>query len=702
MNAKADSASMKFFIKISIFLLFFLSSVFASAQTDSSKIKEVDKLITKEGKFFSSDIDSTSYYGLKAFHKAESINYADGIVNSLYGVIWTFAQKGKIDSSKKYFDIAEKVAIRHNKIKELVNLYNIIGITYDNIKEYDKAFFYYKKSLEYAKKLDFKAGLINAYINLAGVYFSVHDYEKETEFFLKALELAKQNKDSVSIGYIYNNLAEDYSTAHNYSKAGKYYLEAEKMLRNADDLYAYSYVLTNIADNYLKSGKYDLALEYINKSIKQTGKKLGVDFYFGETLVKAEILQKEQKYKESERLLNGLRKLISDNIEKNYIARLNYLSAYNYFKQNRFVKSRKLLKKVLSFPITDKTLPWLVKASRLLERIFVKEGDYRTALIFFNKYKTLSDSLNSLIAEKSRIDFEKQQKLHLAEAEVNSLQKDRKIYQLELKRKNELQVFLFVGGGLVILILMLVLYYTKKIRTKNKELERLNETKEQMLKIFSHDLKNSLGAIINFSSLLVNELDDLEPDEIKFMANEINFSANASNVLMTNLLNWILVSNDELPFTIEKENLCEIAAQVVGRTKPLLRGKNLTIEMNCEREIFVYADMNSVELIIRNLLSNAIKFSRENGEIIISVSEEGNRARVSVRDFGVGMTPEQIEKIINSECHESSVGTKKEKGTGLGLNLVKTFVAKNKGEFNVTSKLGEGSEFSFTLPIAEK
>ncbi len=108
---------MEFFIKISFFLLFFFSSVFASAQKDSSKIKEVDNFVTKEGEFFSSDIDSTAYYGLKAFHEAESINYTDGIVNSLYGLIWTFAQKGKIDSSKKYFDIAEKIAIRYNKIK---------------------------------------------------------------------------------------------------------------------------------------------------------------------------------------------------------------------------------------------------------------------------------------------------------------------------------------------------------------------------------------------------------------------------------------------------------------------------------------------------------------------------------------------------------------------------------------------------------
>ncbi len=693
---------MEFFIKISFFLLFFFSSVFASAQKDSSKIKEVDNFVTKEGEFFSSDIDSTAYYGLKAFHEAESINYTDGIVNSLYGLIWTFAQKGKIDSSKKYFDIAEKIAIRYNKIKELVNLYNIIGITYDNIKEYDKAFFYYKKSLEYAEKSGFNAGLINAYINLAGVYFSVHNYEKETEFYLKALELAKQDKDSVSIGYIYNNLAEDYSVARNYSKAGKYYLEAEKMLKNADDLYAYSYVLTNIADNYLKSGKYDLALKYINKSIKQSGKKLSMDFYFGETLVKAEILQNIKKYKESEKLLKRLRKLISDNIEKNLLARLNYLLAYNFFKQNRFIKSRELLNNVLSFPTIDKTLPWLVKASRLLGEIFVKEGDYKTALIFFDKYKTFSDSLNSLIAEKSRIDFDNQQKLHLAEAEVNSLQKDRKIYQLELKRKNQLQVFLFVGGGLVILILLLVLYYTKKIRAKNKELERLNKTKEQMLKIFSHDLKNSLGAIISFSSLLVNELDELEPDEIKFTANEINFSANASNVLMTNLLNWILVSNDELPFTTERENLCEIVTEVAGRIKPLLKGKNLTLDVHCEKEIFVLADKNSVELIIRNLLSNAIKFSHEKGEIRISVLVNDKKAKVTVKDSGVGMTSEQLEKIMKTESHDSSVGTNKEKGTGLGLNLVKTFVAKNNGEFNVTSKLGKGSEFSFTLPIAEK
>ena len=692
---------MKFFLKISIVSIFLFSVIFADTQPDSIKIKEVNKLISKEGKFVSSNIDSATFYGLKAFQKAKRADYPEGIVNSLYGLIWTLSQKGEIDSSIKYFNYAEQVAISHKMNKELVNLYNVIGIAYDNKKEFDKAFFYYNKSLNEAKKINFHAGLINAYINLAGVYFSVHEYEKEAKYFIKALELAKQDKDSVSIGYIYNNLAEDYSYAHNYSKAGKYYLEAEKMLRNANDLYAYSYVLTNISDNYLKAGKYNSALEYINKSLKLSGKKLGLDFYFGEMLVKGEILQKLKRFRESAKLLKNLRKLIGKEIEKEYVARLNYLTAYNYFKENRFDKSKKLLDKVLKFKIDDQTLPWLVKASKLEEEIFFKEGDYTTAIRYFKKYKSLSDSLNSLIAVKNKIDFENLQKLKVAEAEVSSLQKDRKIYQLELKRKNELQFFFFAGGGLIILILLLVLYYSKKINAKNKELERLNKTKEQMLKIFSHDLKNSLGAIINFSSLLVNELDELEPDEIKFMVNEVNFSANASNTLMTNLLNWILVSNDELPFTTGRENLCEIVSEVACSTKPLLKGKNLTLDVQCEKEIFVLADKNSVELIIRNLLSNAIKFSPKKGKIKISVSAEDKKARILVKDSGVGMTPEQIQKILITEGHESSVGTNMEKGTGLGLNLVKTFVRKNRGEFNVVSKLGEGSEFSFTLPLVE-
>ncbi len=692
---------MKFIIKISLIIFFISPSFFAFAQTDSTKIKEINNLIDKESEFFSTDMDSLYYWGKMALRKSLRYNYDIGIYKSSYGLAWKFAQDPELDSVKKYFNIAEKIALKNNFSKELINLYNILGIAYFNNKEYDKAFFYYRKSLTQAKKLNYKECLINAYINIAETYFSVHDYEKEIQSYLLGLELSKKENDSISVGYIYNNLGEDYRTIENYSKAKKYFLKAAKILKNSKDLYAYSYVLSNSADNYFRIGQSDSAQIYINRAINISGQKLGVDFYFGEVLVKAEILQKLKKYKEAENLLNGLRKLVHYNIEKNYLAKLNYLLAYNYYKRNQITKARKLLGKVLSFKIDDDTLPWLVKASRLLEQIYFNRKDYKTALFFFKKYKILNDSLNSLIADKAKIDFENMQKIHLSEDEICSLQKDKKIYRLELKRKNELQLFAIIAVVLILVILLLVLYYTKKIRSKNKELKRLNETKEQMLKIFSHDLKNSLGAIINFTTLLSNEWEDLEPNEMKFIINEINISANASNSLMTNLLNWILVSNDELPFSVQRENLCEIIAQVVGISKPLLKGKRLNVEVKCEKEIFVLADKNSVELIIRNLISNAIKFSREDGEIIISVSAEGSYAKISVRDFGVGMTSEQIEKIMKTDSRESSTGTKKEKGTGLGLNLVKTFIHKNKGEFYVKSNLGKGSQFTFTLPISD-
>jgi two-component system, sensor histidine kinase and response regulator len=115
----------------------------------------------------------------------------------------------------------------------------------------------------------------------------------------------------------------------------------------------------------------------------------------------------------------------------------------------------------------------------------------------------------------------------------------------------------------------------------------------------------------------------------------------------------------------------------------------------------VSADGDQIQLILRNLLHNAIKFSKPSHSIYITATREADFCQVSIRDFGIGMSTDEINAIMESTRHFSKVGTLQEKGTGLGLLLCKEFIKLNGGELKITSTINEGTKVTFTLPLAD-
>jgi signal transduction histidine kinase len=115
----------------------------------------------------------------------------------------------------------------------------------------------------------------------------------------------------------------------------------------------------------------------------------------------------------------------------------------------------------------------------------------------------------------------------------------------------------------------------------------------------------------------------------------------------------------------------------------------------------VFADLNSINTVIRNIISNALKFTYPGGKITVSAREQDDFALVCVEDTGMGMNEETKSKLFRIDVHHTSLGTNQEKGTGLGLIICKEFVEANGGKIWVESEEGKGSKFFFTVPLAK-
>jgi signal transduction histidine kinase len=128
------------------------------------------------------------------------------------------------------------------------------------------------------------------------------------------------------------------------------------------------------------------------------------------------------------------------------------------------------------------------------------------------------------------------------------------------------------------------------------------------------------------------------------------------------------------------------------------KAKNLTLVSSISDTTTVFADKNMLDTVIRNLVSNAIKFTPVNGKVEILSEEKDGEVEITISDTGVGISPEDIEKLFRVDISHTTIGTGEEKGTGLGLILCKEFVEKNGGRIWVESEVGKGSQFHIRLP----
>lgn len=237
-----------------------------------------------------------------------------------------------------------------------------------------------------------------------------------------------------------------------------------------------------------------------------------------------------------------------------------------------------------------------------------------------------------------------------------------------------------------------------EIKLKNEELTNLNATKDKFFSIIAHDLKSPFNSIIGFSSLLTRHVNEGDLEGIRRYATIIQDSSQQALDLLMNLLEWSRSQIGRMEFTPEEADISALISQSVGVLIGAAQQKQIAIHKQMPASLVAWADKAMINAILRNFISNAIKFTNPGGTIVISAEQTTEELQISVVDNGVGISKESIDKLFRIEETHSTLGTQREKGTGLGLLLCKEFVEKHGGRIWVESAVGEGSNFSFSIP----
>ena len=236
------------------------------------------------------------------------------------------------------------------------------------------------------------------------------------------------------------------------------------------------------------------------------------------------------------------------------------------------------------------------------------------------------------------------------------------------------------------------------IKQQNFDLQESNATKDKLFSIIAHDLKNPFAVILSLSETLADTFRDLDSDELEECLKKMNSSAQKVYELLANLLTWSRSQTGNIQFNPKKLKLNLLVQEITELLRNQFELKNIKLNIEIDPGLMVLADNNMLNTVMRNLISNAIKYTNKAGNITVSGNEYSDYIEIAIKDNGVGIDQDIIDKLFKIEHKVSLPGTGNERGTGLGLILCRDFIEKHGGRIWLASELGKGSTFYFTIP----
>lgn len=240
------------------------------------------------------------------------------------------------------------------------------------------------------------------------------------------------------------------------------------------------------------------------------------------------------------------------------------------------------------------------------------------------------------------------------------------------------------------------------IEKRNAELNKVLGYKDRLIAVVAHDLKNPMFAIVGALEGLKRKDETLRPEERQVIVGNVLNSARTLQNEMSKLLAWATSSQDDIEYRPANTDLAKILADDIALVSPSAEAKGVKLFSEINIRNYAFVDSRMVSTAVRNVLSNSVKFTLPGKNVYLNAWQDGKEIIVKINDEGVGMSAEKLAELQKSGRHASTDGTSGEKGTGLGVNIVRDYVLQNNGRMEISSKEGEGTTTLIILPAADE
>lgn len=623
---------------------------------------------------------------------------AIGIMSTFLGKT-TYSVTGDIEKSLSYFEQAEPlIAESDNQEAYAVLLFDKGSILLKSDIQRGIEILEQADSIATTNSLlDFKPYVSE---KLVSCYLAIGQSQKAINICLNGLAIAKENRNKNLISRLNLRLGDLYQSMNNKSMASKHYNDVIKQCAGDQNFLAQwasaEHGLGMIT--YEKSKRNGLKHLETTDSIVSLHNINSLRIQTLPTLARAYLeLGELQKGKKVIDTLIRIAATPSPEVQND----INFALGTYHFHNKEYKKSIDFLE-----PLCDSTnlsVNYITKGiiTTYLTDAYTKLSNYKKAYEWQKEYIAIQDSLvdmehqQYITTTKLNAEFDK-------EKQVIELQneKEKSVLKIKQQRTAAIGFMSFLGLLAGFFFYRSLKKRTKLIESQKSKLETLNNTKDTLFQIIGHDLKKPTIGFRNVSNNINYLLEREDYERLKRLGEEVDQDAKSLYDLTDNLLAWALVQKDAINLKPSNVNAAEIANNNLDLFEKLAKQKNISLVNNIDTNCQVSIDRNALDTVIRNLIDNAIKFTPSGGTIILRSKKTDGMQRLYIEDTGIGMSTTAIDQILNESKNTSSDGTNGEKGSGLGLQLVKGLVNKSHGKFSIKKKSEKGIVISLDLPQA--
>jgi signal transduction histidine kinase len=598
--------------------------------------------------------------------------FAQDDISNVKTLIQNSQQKGlSIEQQRNILLDALNIAEKIKYIQGKADILHYLGINNHRRGEYPLALKRYFEELELREKNPGwqNSSLSMVYSSIGETYRAVANYDLSLEFLDKGLKAAEKNNDEKAKSYAYNRYASVYyemsyrnkDTVSSF-KASDYANKSLEIIKRTGDIELELSTLNIIGAVYRFRGNKDSSLAVYTLAYEKC--------------------KDDSTYQDKPNILNNMGSLY------------NSLGDYD-----KAIKCG-----MISYEMSKKSgiRVYFIESARMLSDSYAKKGDFKNAYNYL--FEGIAQYLDIFTERKT--------------AEVYGLQHK---YETDIREKEEgsntLRRAVAAGGFILIILFLGLIYYLKhknqkrinaELAAKNemitKQTEQLAETnasKDKFFSILTHDLKNPLTGMLGFTDILTTNYDSLSEQDKKAYINYLKTSSESLYLLIEKILIWSRAQTGKIEMSKENIDLMDTAEAVVELQHVNAIRKGIKIENYIHDGIIVSADRNILDTVLRNLVDNAIKFTNSGGKVSIYAERNDNNVTISIKDNGVGIDEKSLKDLFNIGTVVKTVGTKNEKGTGLGLYICKDMLSLMGTVLKVESKKDEGTRFYFSVPVAK-
>ena len=563
------------------------------------------------------------------------------------------------------------LAKSQNHLKGMAKILDEMGVCYRKLGKLAEAYSNSADAYDIYESLNDSVGMSFCLSNIGNVYFNYGDYQKAIENFEKSLLIKEKLHDQKQISYTLSYLGRAYKESGKMSNARELFFRAlsiDKKFRNTLQL---SKTLTYLGE-----------LELLEKNFYLSGK------YLNDALT---IFREEQNYFQ--------------------IANLSVILMKYYIQMGDDNKFLLIAHEGLNSALAVDSKIKQMEIEKLLYLFYESKGDKENSFLHL---KLQNELLTQVYNDERTQSINEITDLYALRKERQNLEHKYELEQLQSEFSNYIIYLISAVAFLVVLSLLFTIQKyrqrkklntllsekTKQLDESNKKLMDMISVRDTIFSIIAHDLKNPFNHLINASTMLYDDFDNMNDDDKKALIKTMGDVSDKAYDILRNLLDWAVIQAGNLQLHSEKFDMKYLIVEVISLQQILSGYKNVTFYNEINESCEVYADKNSVNTVLRNLLSNSVKFTHDGGKIEIFSELRDSEVIINVKDNGIGIPEALIESVFEANPQKARQGTLNEKGSGVGLILCKELIEKNGGQIWVSNTSNDGSVFSFSVPLA--